>query len=246
MELLASHQSANGKILNALDFPQSHSSNPPMALASDLLAFRAMACRGDADEYPTADMRWGLAATQDTFTAFRIDSDGLNTFISCVNKEGLKWWIVIGPKDRKDVSAFARVERAYAFHNDGVNVAALGNVQVEAVLLTPGVRLLAILHDVLGTLSFIFRYMRANTPHAVLTPKAAICHGGHYFSASTLRSTCYGFLMGFSLSTLLTNTSHTSECQLLFRKMLAYYYNAHTRGRPENAGIKLSFTATVM
>ena len=78
--------------------------------------------------------------------------------------------------------------------------------------------------------------MRPNTPHAVLTPEAAICHGGHYYAASNLQSTCYGFLMAFSLSTVLTNTNHTSECLFLFHKMLEYYYNIYTRGRPDNAG----------
>lgn len=84
--------------------------------------------------------------------------------------------------------------------------------------------------------------MRPNTPHAVLTPDAAICHGGHYLSTSTLRSTCYGFLMSFSLSTLLTNTNHTTECQLLFRKLLAYYSEVYTQGQPDDAGNEVIFT----
>ncbi|KAF8220622.1 hypothetical protein L208DRAFT_1332790 [Tricholoma matsutake] len=165
-------------------------------------------------------MCWGLAATQGVFTGFHIDSDSLATTIYCVNKGGLKWWVVIGPKDKSDTAAFASVENMYAFHNDWLNMAALGDVQVEAVLLRPSVRL----------------YMCPNTPHAVLMPEASICHGGHYLTVSNLRSTCYGFLMGFSLSTLLTNTMHTSACQLLFQKILAYFYNIYTKGRPEEAG----------
>jgi hypothetical protein len=131
----------NGKILNALDFPLNNGSYPPMALASDLLAFRAMACKGVKDEYPTTDMCWGLAATRGAFTGFHVDSDGLATTIYCVNKGGSKWWIIIGPKDKSNMAAFASVENAYAFHNDGLDMAALGDVQVEAVLLRPGVRL---------------------------------------------------------------------------------------------------------
>ena len=83
--------------------------------------------------------------------------------------------------------------------------------------------------------------MRPNTPHAVVTPDAAICHGGHYLSTSTLRSTCYGYLMGFSLSTLITNTNHTTECQLLFRKLLGYYYEVYTQGQRDDAGNELIF-----
>jgi hypothetical protein len=87
--------------------------------------------------------------------------------------------------------------------------------------------------------------MRPNTPHAVVTPDAAISHGGHYLSTSTLRLTCYGYLMGFSLSTLLTNTSHTTECQLLFRKLLGYYYEVYTQGRPGDAGNEVIFTVSM-
>ena len=88
-------------------------------------------------------------------------------------------------------------------------------------------------------------YMRPNTPHAVMTPDAAICHGGHYLSTSTLRLTCYGYLIGFSLSTLLTNTNHTTECQLLFRKLLGYYFEVYTQGQPDDAGDEVIFTASM-
>ena len=84
--------------------------------------------------------------------------------------------------------------------------------------------------------------MRPNTPHSVVTPNAAICHSGHYLSTSTLRSTCHGFLMGFSLSTLITNTNHTTKCQLLFRKLLGYYYEVYTQGQPDDAGNEVIFT----
>jgi hypothetical protein len=141
IDLLKGCESANGKILNALDFPQYDASLPLMPLASELMAFRAMACKGALREYPTSDMRWGLAATQGAFSGFHIDSDGLGTYISCVNRGGSKWWMIVGPKDRSDTSAFSSVEKAYAFHSDGVDMTALGDVQVEAVLLRPGVRL---------------------------------------------------------------------------------------------------------
>ncbi|KAF8230698.1 hypothetical protein L208DRAFT_1012490, partial [Tricholoma matsutake] len=148
---------------------------------------------------PATDMHWGLAATQGAFTGFHIDSDGLATTIYCMNKGGSKWWVILSPKDKSDTAAFASVENMYAFHNDQLNMAALGDVQVEVVLLRPGVRL----------------YMCPNTPHTVLMSKASICHGGHYLTASNLQLTCYSFLMGFLLSTLLMNTTHTSACQLL-------------------------------
>ena len=48
------------------------------------------------------------------------------------------------------MSAFSSVDKAYAFHNDGLNTAALGDVQVEAVLLRPGVRLFVVLSTAFG------------------------------------------------------------------------------------------------
>lgn len=116
-----------------------------MSLASDLVAFRALAWHGAAEEYPASDMRWGIAATQGAFSTFHIDSDGLATYITCSNKGGSKWWVIVSPKDkdkRNAAAAFASVEAAHAFHNgDGADMTALGDVQVEAVLLRPGTRL---------------------------------------------------------------------------------------------------------
>jgi hypothetical protein len=236
-DLLNSFNSPDGKILNALDFPRYHGGHPPISIASDLVAFRAMGRRGDRHDYPTPDMRWGIAATEGAFSSFHIDSDGLGTYISCVNRNGSKWWVIISPRDKSDVAHFASVGKAWAFHGgDGVDTTALGDVQVEAVLLTPGTRLCVLLLYS-ESFSLLFRYMRPNTPHAVLTPHAAICHGGHYLARSNLRATCYGHLIGFSLSTLLTNTNHTSQCQLLFRQMLMHYYHVYTQGQPEDAGI---------
>ncbi|KAF5365834.1 hypothetical protein D9757_012796 [Collybiopsis confluens] len=44
------------------------------------------------------------------------------------------------------------------------------------------------------------------TPHFVLTPEAAICHGGHFVSSQTLVRTNYAILQTFVASDLLTNT----------------------------------------
>ena len=78
--------------------------------------------------------------------------------------------------------------------------------------------------------------MRPNTPHAVLTPKASICHGGFFLSRSNIRATCYGHLMTFSMATIATNTNNSSDSQLLFRKMLAYFREIYTKGEPSNEG----------
>jgi hypothetical protein len=66
--------------------------------------------------------------------------------------------------------------------------------------------------------------MRPNTPHAVLTVDSAICHGGHFYAMATMEDTNNGFLNSFLGSTLLTNTQHTSDAQLLLRRMVAHYH----------------------
>jgi hypothetical protein len=141
-DLLASFKSPTEKILNALDFPINHGGNPPRSLASDLVAFQAMGCQGEEEEYPASDMRWGIAATQGAFSSFHVDSDGLNTYISCTNANSTKWWVVVGHKDKSNTSAFSSVKESQAFHSgEGADTTALGDVQVEAVLLRPGTRL---------------------------------------------------------------------------------------------------------
>ena len=87
-----------------------------------------------------------------------------------------------------------------------------------------------------GMITQIFSYMRPNTPHAVLTPKASICHGGFFLSRSNIRATCYGHLMTFSMASIATNTNNSSDSQLLFRKMLAYFREICIKGEPRKEG----------
>jgi hypothetical protein len=172
-------------------------------------------------------------------------TDLAHRFLVSVN--GSKWWVIIGPRDRRNVSDFASMEKVYQFHaGDGIDATALGDVQVEAVLLRPGTRLCVLSLSYSEMCSSICRYMKPNTAHAILTPDAAICYGGHYITTSNLWSTCYGHLTGFSMSTLLTNTNHTSECQLLFWNMLSYYFDVYTRGGSDDAGTSKVFTTNML
>jgi hypothetical protein len=69
--------------------------------------------------------------------------------------------------------------------------------------------------------------MQPNTPHAVLTPNASICHGGHYYATSTVRQTCYGVFIGFVLNSIITNTEHTSPSMLFFRRLTQYWHTVY-------------------
>jgi hypothetical protein len=74
--------------------------------------------------------------------------------------------------------------------------------------------------------------MRPNTPHCVVTFESAICTGGHLYASSTICDSCYGYLHAFVVSTLLTNTEHTTEAQLLLRRLVDFYWRQYQR----NAG----------
>jgi hypothetical protein len=73
--------------------------------------------------------------------------------------------------------------------------------------------------------------MRPNTPHLVYTPEAAICHGGHFYSTSTIRHTVFGIYHTFSASRLLTNTEHTKHARLLLRRIITYIHYVFVRRR---------------
>jgi hypothetical protein len=71
--------------------------------------------------------------------------------------------------------------------------------------------------------------MRPNTPHYVLTPKAAICYGGHFYAMSTIRDTVFGAFHMFALSKSITNTEHSDASHLLFRRLIVYAHHVLVR-----------------
>jgi hypothetical protein len=64
--------------------------------------------------------------------------------------------------------------------------------------------------------------MRPNTPHFVVTPESAICHGGHFYAMSTIRDTIFGMYHMFVASKNITNTEHTQDAHLLLRRLVVY------------------------
>jgi len=67
--------------------------------------------------------------------------------------------------------------------------------------------------------------MRPNTPHAVFTPEDAICHGGHYYAASTMSDTFYGIVHSFVVDKLIANIQHQNSRRMI-RKIIDLYYSA--------------------
>jgi hypothetical protein len=59
--------------------------------------------------------------------------------------------------------------------------------------------------------------------HAVFTPTATICHGGHFYSTSTLQDTLRGTVHSFMDHSKITNTNHPAASALL-RRMSTFYF----------------------
>jgi hypothetical protein len=138
-----------GRILNALQFPMPEEGLGENAFATDSVAWRGTKGWADCDEAvlpPTADIRWGIAATTGAVHWWHIDSDGFGTYIDV--KAGMKWWIVAKPKERisfggsygHDFSEFASID-LFTRPDYEVEDANIHMWDLEAVMLTPGTRL---------------------------------------------------------------------------------------------------------
>ena len=73
--------------------------------------------------------------------------------------------------------------------------------------------------------------MRPNTPHYVLTPEAAICHGGHFYAMSIIWETVFGVFHMFALSKAITNTEHSRDSHLLLRGLIVYIHHVLVRAQ---------------
>ncbi|KAF8177880.1 hypothetical protein BJ912DRAFT_811635, partial [Pholiota molesta] len=147
-------------------------------------------------------MRWGLCATAGAYHTFYIDSDGFGTYVDVMT--GKKVWLVMRPSNNNidDFSEFGEITRYVGESFDLLNVG--DNSRIEAVVLTPGTRL----------------YMRPNTMHAVYTPENSICHGGHFYSMSTLKDTLCGIIHVFVGYHDVTNNDDRAHSRFLLREMI--------------------------
>lgn len=135
-DLLRSHRSSNGKILNALDLPMLiRGTRPPKTLATDVLAFISTVddpyCKRSVG-FPSSDMYWGLAATSNSFHYFHIDTDGVSTHLA--PQTGSKYWVMARPKPGR---SFAETD-IYVDSNYAIDETNVDLWDIEAILLTPG------------------------------------------------------------------------------------------------------------
>ncbi|KAF9521643.1 hypothetical protein CPB83DRAFT_778366 [Crepidotus variabilis] len=206
-QLLESVQAGvKGKILNALEFPRI--TVPPGAPAwlTDYLAWDVT--RGghnmlNNSVYPASDMHWGLAGTADTVTFMHVDSDGLSTGIQVMC--GSKIWGFYRERPGNVMTSTTPLIHE-GFNLD--EVVEESDFDLEAIVLKPGTLLL----------------MRPNTPHFVFGPHDTICHGFHFYCASTMQATLCGLIHTFVLSTFITNISHPPTRHIL-RRLLVFFFD---------------------
>ena len=74
--------------------------------------------------------------------------------------------------------------------------------------------------------------MRPNTPHFVVTPESAICHGGHFYAMSTIQDTVFGIYHTFVAGRNITNTEHTEDACLLLQRLIIHIHNVLVKCSP--------------
>lgn len=66
--------------------------------------------------------------------------------------------------------------------------------------------------------------MRPCTPHFVLGTEPSIVLGRHFYSASSIRRSCYGIVHTFIMGLAITNTVHDKDTKSLLRQIMALWY----------------------
>lgn len=137
--VLANARDPQGAILNALSFPLPLSAIDQSAYSSDAEAWcitEGLPHSPEDAQYPTRDVRWGLAATAGARHWIHVDCDGLCTVIDPLC--GDKLWILYGPDAQYDPKIFGDIDQ---FFNNFDVTNPPEYWCAEAVYLQPGTRL---------------------------------------------------------------------------------------------------------
>ncbi|KAJ3500229.1 hypothetical protein NLJ89_g9887 [Agrocybe chaxingu] len=225
-QLLEASFLPSGKILNALEFPLSESPSGSMfqPFSTDMAAWRAtkgLVGAWSESQIPVSDIRWALAALQWAMSFWHIDSDGFCTFVDVLC--GQKWWMIGVPPE--GIAELRTMFLRPGFDPQKINEKIW---KIEGILLPRGSRL----------------FMRPNVPHAVVTPSASICHGGHFYCMSTIQQTSASLMHSFVCSTYITNTTHHPS-RLLLRRMIQFCHQGIVRDVPKQGRDHLPDVTTI-
>ncbi|KAL0570620.1 hypothetical protein V5O48_011337 [Marasmius crinis-equi] len=128
---------------------------------------------------------WHLLATKGSSHPAHIDTAGYATMVA--PQTGVKIFFLLVPG--QDNPSFEEANGALEFAELGHDMTNEVGMVVLPVLLRPG--------DVL--------LMRPCTPHYVLTLDNSLCHGSHFYCASTISDTCFGIYHTFTHQSSITN-----------------------------------------
>lgn len=66
--------------------------------------------------------------------------------------------------------------------------------------------------------------MRPSRPHAVVTVEHSVFEGGHFYSWSTMRETCFGIFNALLASRYVTNGQRDWQSRELLRRIVTYFH----------------------
>jgi hypothetical protein len=138
--MLQEANSANGRILNALDFPMPHTGvDWNSKYASDRVAWSStegcFLCQSN-DPLPSSDLYWGTAATKGASHGLHLDCNGFGSTISPMC--GAKVWFVARSSDDLQIPL-----ADWDIYTKSIDVQRPGHLKgwMEVMYLTPGTRL---------------------------------------------------------------------------------------------------------
>ncbi|KAG6836086.1 hypothetical protein H0H93_011537 [Arthromyces matolae] len=204
-DMFTSLESEFPRALNALYFPAHRDEFLMPAFATDFFSWvhtRGRAYFKKNQLYPVGDMRWAIASTGWTLHFWHTDANGYGTFVLIV--AGVKLWFVAVPKDGN----FADFASASLFTGDfDIRNPHSDRWVIKLLVLGPGTTLI----------------MRPNLPHAVITPEASLCKGGHYYSAANLVDSIVGLYHHYVGSNSISNTDHHEASRDILMRMLTFF-----------------------
>ncbi|KAK7054468.1 hypothetical protein VNI00_003666 [Paramarasmius palmivorus] len=194
-----------GKIVNFLDIPGADSSHSTLGLSSNMASHRYSMSLPRYSRarnlVPMRDLFWHLLAAAHASHPGHVDANGFGTEL--IVHRGLKL-VFLGLPSDKDPHVMAKVD---AFKRFKFDLSGPESANIAGILMFPGDRLV----------------MQPCTPHYVFTLCPSLCHGAHFFAASTMERSYWGIVHTFFRDHEITNQDHPVYHDLLFRMTVHWH-----------------------
>ncbi|KAG8764870.1 hypothetical protein FRC12_007842 [Ceratobasidium sp. 428] len=200
----------SGQVLNVLDLPDTTRAFPqPEAvfkLASDSFAFSSTWHMVQTfDQLPAWSASWILLAGAGAVTRNHVDAAGHATWVHMAAGAGKTWFIAVAPRDPSHhVFDSSQPWIDEEWNNCETPSELVKHFYWEAVYLPEGS-------------TFI---MQPHTIHLVLTLGPTLCHGGHFYSATTITRTLHARRLEHVHADTMSNETHPGSWMMLNRMML--------------------------